>query len=252
MRKYFSLLFISIFAISAHAQLTKSKPEDKSITASAVSVSESSALGLAKATLRAHGGDKFKNAKSIILRGSVEVSAPNSVQTMPAAFNLIFAGEKYRFDIQAPPMLNFQQIFDGQQTYSSMANVSLPPMNQLGLPLLTKLEKTGFVVSDLPEKLKKKKGFRITSPEGYYTDFIIDDKTSQVKEYESSYELNGRTITTSVAVSKYRDVEGVLINERFSQRLNMGQLTFYADFKTKDIFVNSEVGDDVFVMGGKQ
>jgi hypothetical protein len=133
-----------------------------------------------------------------------------------------------------------------------MAGISLPPMNRLGLPLLTKLDDTGFVVSGLPEKLKKKKGFRITSPEGYYTDFIVDEKTLQVKEYESSYEVNGRTVTTSVAVSKYRDVEGVLLNERFSQRLDMGQFTSYADFKAKEILVNSEVRDDVFVMNNKQ
>ncbi len=253
MKKYLWLLFTAVFTIGAHAQSEQNKPKDKSKTAStisAVSTSDSAAaLEIAKAALAAHGGDKFRNAKTIIVRGSVEVSAPNSTQTLPAAFNLIFAGEKYRFDIQAPPILNFQQIFDGQQTFSSMAGISLPPMNRLGLPLLAKIGESGFVVSSLPEKSKKKKGFRITSPEGYYTDFTIDEKTSQVKEYESSYEINGRSVTTSVAVSKYRSVDGILINERFSQRLDMGQFTSYADFKAKEIIVNSEVKDDVFVMG---
>ena len=251
MKKFLALSFIVIFAIGTNAQVAQNKPEENSKTASSVSTTDTLLMDLARATLKAHGGEKFKNAKTIIMRGSVEVSAPNSAQTLPAAFNIVFSGEKYRFDIMAPPILNFQQISDGQQTYSSMAGVVLPPMNRLGLPLLTKIDETGFVVSALGEKLKKKKGFRITSPEGYYTDFIVDDKTSQVKEYESSYEFNGRTATTSVAISKYREVDGVFLNERFSQRLDMGQFTSYADFKAKDIIINSEVGDDVFVMSGK-
>ena len=251
MKKSLVLLVVVVLfsAIGTGAQVAQNKQEDKVKTAPG-GASVSSPMELAKATLAAHGGDNFKNAKTIIMRGTVEVSAPNSAQTMPAAFAMIFAGEKYRFDISAPPMLNFQQISDGQQTYSSMAGVALPPMNRLGLPMLTKIEAEGFVVSALPEKMKKKKGFRITSPEGYYSDFIIDEKTSQVKEYESSYEFNNRTVTTSVALNKYRDVEGILLNERFSQRLEMGNMTFYADFTAKQILVNSEVSDDVFVMGG--
>lgn len=256
MKKQLALFLIAIFAIGINAQGAQNNSEDKSKTvsggAAAVSTADSALMELAKATLKAHGGDKFKSAKTIIMRGTVEVSAPNSAQTLPAAFSIVFAGEKYRFDIMAPPILNFQQVSDGQQTYSSMAGVVLPPMNRLGLPLLTKIDESGFVVSALPEKLKKKKGFRITAPEGYYSDFIVDDKTSQVKEYESSYDYNGRTFTTSVSISKYRDVDGILLNERFSQRLDMGAITSYADFKAKDIFVNSEVADDVFVMGGKQ
>jgi hypothetical protein len=242
MKNFPALLLIAIFAVSINAQTVLKNADSTKVIMDSVS------LELAKATLKVHGGEKFKNAKTIILRGTVEVSAPNSAQTLPATFNLVFAGERYRFDIQAPPIINFQQLFDGDRTYSSMPGISLPPMNRLGLPMLTKLDADGFVVSTLPEKLKKKRGFRITSPEGYYTDFILDEKTSQVKEYESSYEINGRTVTTSVAVNKYRDVDGVLLSDRFSQRLDMGQFTTYADFKAKDILVNSEVGDDVFVL----
>ena len=39
----------------------------------------------------------------------------------------------------------------------------------------------GFVITSLPEDKKKKRGFRITSPEGYATDFYLDEKTNQVK-----------------------------------------------------------------------
>jgi hypothetical protein len=132
-----------------------------------------------------------------------------------------------------------------------MRAFSLPPLNRVGLPLLTFIDNKEFVVTALPEKFKKKRGFRITSPEGYYTDFVIDEKTSQVKEYESSYEANGQLVTTSVAIDKYREVEGVLVNEKFSQRLEFGQITGYANFKAKDITVNGEVKDDVFAIPTK-
>jgi len=235
MKKYFALFLIAFFAVNFNIQ---AKPDMKS---------DAAALELAKLTLKALGGDKFAQAKTIVVRGSVAVTAPNAPQTLPAAFAMIYAGEKYRFEIQSA-FFNFSQISDGIQTSSSVAEISLPPITRVGLAILPRIEESGFIVSPLPEKLKKKKGFRITSPEGYYTDFIIDEKTSLVKEYESSYELNGRTISTAVAIDKYRLVEGILINENFSQRIEMGSITAYANFKAKEISVNSAVGDDIFTI----
>jgi hypothetical protein len=161
---------------------------------------------------------------------------------------MIFAGEKYRFDLQAPPMVNFRQVSDGQSTNSSMRGVNLPPMNQVGLPVLSKIEEKGYVVAALPEKFKKKMGFRVTSPDGYYTDFVIDEKTNRIKEYESTYEMNGYPATTSVAVDQYKEVNGILVNEKFSQRLEMGQINFYANYKAKEISVDTAIDDDVFTM----
>ena len=122
------------------------------------------------------------------------------------------------------------------------------PLDKIGMELLRKIGDKEYAVTALPDKWKKKKGFRVTSPEGFYTDFIVDEKTNQVKEYESSYEVNGDTLTTSVAVDKYREVDGVFINEKFSQRMELSQGTFYANFKAKDILVNSAIDDDVFAM----
>jgi hypothetical protein len=246
MKKISLLVLVLVFATGVFAQKDEAKKEKESDQKITGSTKTPDSLNLAKAALTAHGGDKFKNMKTLIVRGSATVSG-SPTQSVPAAFAMIFAGEKYRFDVQAPPFLNFSQMFDGQQTSSSMPGISLPPLNRLGLPLLAKIEEKGFTVSELPEKLKKKRGFRITSPEGYYTDFIIDDKTNQIKEYESSYEFNGRTVTTAVAVDKYREVSGILINEKFSQRLEMGQFTSYADFKAKEILVDTEVDQGVFV-----
>lgn len=248
MKKFiFFCLAALLLTVGVSAQ-SKEKKDEKKNEPETVVKSDAVSLELAKAVLKAHGGDKFKNAKSIVIRGSADLSAPNSAQTLPAAFSITYAGDKYRFEIQAPPVMNFLQISDGQQTYSSLRGFSLPPINRIGLPLLTYIEEKSFTVSALPEKLKKKKGFRITSPEGYYTDFIIDEKTSQVKEYESSYEANGQTVTTSVAIDKYRLVDDVLLTEKFSQRIEFGQITSYANFKAKDILVNSELTAEVFSM----
>jgi len=65
---------------------------------------------------------------------------------------------------------------------------------------------------------------------------------------QASYDVNGRLVTTSVEISKYRNVEGVIVPEKFAQRFDLGQFTAYADFKAKDILVNSAVSDDVFTL----
>jgi hypothetical protein len=159
---------------------------------------------------------------------------------------MILSGDKYRLEVNNP-VAPFKQIYDGQQT-SSSAGFTLPPINRLGLPLLQRIEEKDFIVSPLPEKSKKKNGFRITAPEGFYTDFFIDEKTGLVKSYESEYEMRGRTITTSVEVDKVREVEGVKIPEHYAQRFETGQITIYADFKAKEILVNSTVADGIFAM----
>ena len=236
-------------AVGVSAQTDqKSKPAEKEKTAATVvTVSKNATpLELAKSALAAHGGDKFKNMKTLVVSGTADVSGSPSM-TFPAPFIMTYSGDKYRLEITTPFML-FKQIYDGQQTFSSAGDVSLPPINRLGLPLLTKIEEKDFTVSALPEKSKKKTGFRITAPEGFYTDFFIDEKTGQVKSYEASYEIRGKTITTAVEIDKVREVEGVIVPERYAQRFETGNLTVYADFKAKSILVNTTLGDDIFVM----
>jgi len=203
-------------------------------------------LELAKSALAALGGDKFKNLKNVFMKGTTEISS-SPTQTLPAGFVIIYEGEKYSFEIQAPPVVNFKQVYDGQETYSSMRGMNLPPLNRLGFPMLMKYDDKGYVVSALPEKLKKKRGFRITSPDGYYTDFVIDDK-NLVKEYEASYDFNGGQVTTSVAIDTYKEIAGVLINEKFSQRLEMGQMSYYSNFKAKEILVDTKLPENAFTM----
>ena len=89
----------------------------------------------------------------------------------------------------------------------------------------------------------------MTSPEGYYTDFYMDEKTNQIKGYDSSYDINGRQVTTSVVIDKMRVIDGITVPEAYAQRFDTEQITIYAEFKTKDILVNTEVADDVFTLG---
>lgn len=201
-------------------------------------------MEIARAAVAAHGGDKLKQMKTLIVAGSGEIS-PSPSQTIPATFRLIIAGERYAFELNNP-ISPLKQIFDGKQKYSS--GYELPPMTSLGFPLLPKVGMEGFEVTALPDLKKKKKGFRMTAPDGFYTDFFVDEKTGQIKGYESSYEVMGRTVTTSVAIDEFQTVEGVIIPKKYSQRFDLGQITAYARFNTKQILVNSVLGDDVFAM----
>jgi hypothetical protein len=252
MKKYSILLLIFAFAAgSVLAQKDdKQKNNDKEVkekekTTTAAISKTSTPMELAKAALTAHGGDKFKNMKTLIVSGSAEISG-SPTQVISATFNTVFSGDKYRLEI-INPMQPFKQVYDGQQTYSSMPNFQLPPLNRLGLPLLPKIEEKDYTVTELPEK-GKKMGFRITSPEGYFTDFFLDEKTGQIKSYSAKYDIRGREITTSVEIDKLKEVEGILIPEKYSQRFELGSITMYANFKAKEILVNTAVADDVFTL----
>ncbi|MDQ6785784.1 MAG: hypothetical protein M3033_03055 [Acidobacteriota bacterium] len=246
MKKYATLIFVFISTVSGFSQQNEQKPltKDKE-TAATLSVSKTATpIEIAKIALAAHGGDKFKTMKTLVVRGTVDISG-SPTMTFPGTFATIFSGEKYRLEI-VNPIQPFKQTFDGQQTVSSIRGFELPPLNRLGLPLLARIGDKDFTVSALSEKSKKKMGFRITAPEGFYTDFFIDEKTGMIKSYEASYQVGDRTVTTSIEIDKVRDIDGVKIPERYAQRFDTGQVTFYASFKAKEILVNSAVADDVF------
>lgn len=206
-------------------------------------------IALAKLAVEAHGGDKLRTMKTLIMRGSVDVTTSAFNQKIPATFVAIFAKEKYRFEINNP-FQPIKQVYDGVNTSTTIrGGMTLPPITRLGFPLLPMVGQPGFVITPLPEAKKKKKGFRMTSPEGYYTDFYMDEKTNHIKGYDSSYDINGRQVTTSVVIDKLRVVDGVSVPEEYAQRFDTEQITIYADFKTKEIQVNTEIADDVFSLG---
>lgn len=246
MKKLAVLFCLTALAVSnAAAQTGKSKQIEKTAAVKAVTIKpEATPLELAKTALQAHGGDRFKQMKSLTSIGSADVSMPNTTQTMTVGYKLITAGDKFHFEIKSP-FRDFQQIFDGQNLYSSIADI--PPLNKLGINLLTKAEDKGYTVSSLPDK-KKRRGFRVTTPEGYATDFYLDAATGQVVSYEAKFTVRGREVSTAVEHDKFREIEGILVPEKFSQRFDMGGNTFYANFKAKELLVNTSVADDVFAI----
>jgi hypothetical protein len=198
---------------------------------------------LARAALMAQGGDKFKNLKSMMLIGSADLYPPNSAQSIPGKFVILTAGEKVRIEIDARPIFNFKQVYDGQQSYSSMPGVQMPPPSKFGLAVLAKFDQPGYIISALPDK-KKLRGFRIVDAEGNTTDFFIDPATARVMQYLTPY--SGYTFGTEN--SKFREVDGVLVPINFSQRLEMQQGAFFAEYKVKEVKINQPIGDDLFVI----
>ena len=104
---------------------------------------ETPPLDLARAAFAAQGGEKFRSVQNMILRGSVQLYPPNSVQSIPGSFSLVTAGPKLRMESDARPAIVFKQIYDGQQSYSSMPNVEMPPLTKFGLGALARSEGLG-------------------------------------------------------------------------------------------------------------
>ena len=198
-------------------------------------------LELARAALAAQGGEKFKNLKNMWVVGSVDLYAPNSANSIPGKFSLITAGEKMRLDVDASPVFKFKQVYDGQQSFSSMPGVQMPPADRYGLPVLAKYDQAGYTVTAIADK-KKLRGFRIADADGYSTDFFIDPTTARVMQYLIPF--NGQTF--GIENSKFKEVDGILVATSFSQRMEMAQGAFFAEYKVKDIKLNQELGSDVF------
>jgi len=200
-------------------------------------------VDLARAALAAQGGEKYKTLKSMVLRGSVDLYTPNSTQSIPGGFVWVIAGDKVRLEIDARPAVSFKQIYDGQRSYSSLPGVDMPPASKFGLPLLAKFDQPGYTVSALPDK-KKQRAFRISDADGNVTDFYIDTATGRVMTFLIPY--NGYTFGTEN--KKFKEIDGVLIPFNFTQRLEMPQGAFFAEYSVKDAKLNQALGDDVFAM----
>jgi hypothetical protein len=241
-----SLISMSfVAAASANAQTeTTTKAVVAATPAAAVAItSASSPTDLARAALIAQGGEKYKNLKSMVLRGSVDLYAPNSTQSIPGGFIIVLAGDKVRMEIDARPAVSFKTIYDGQRSYSSLPGVDFPPASKFGLPLLAKYDQPGYVVTAIPDE-KKLRGFSIADADGNVTNFYIDATTGRVVKFLIPY--NGYKFGTEN--KKLKDIDGVMVPFEFTQRLEMPQGAFFAEFKVKDAKLNQPIGDDVFAM----
>jgi hypothetical protein len=242
-RILYLLVVITAFANANFAQnKSDEKPATKDPAPAIVAISAStSPMDLAEAALAAQGGENYRSLKSMVLRGSVDLYAPNSTQSIPGGFIWVIAGDKVRLEIDARPAVAFKQIFDGQHSYSSLPNVEVPPASKFGLPVLAKYDQSGYTVSAIPDK-KKLRGFRIVDADGNTTDFYIETTTGRVVQFLIPY--NGYTFGTEN--KKMKEVEGILVPFEFTQRLEMPQGAFFAEYKVKDVKLNQPIGDDVF------
>lgn len=233
--------------VSASAQVEAGKTQTPSagngITTGPAITATTTPVDLARAALAAQGGEKFRNLKSVVLRGSVDLYAPNSTQSIPGGFVIVLAGDKVRLEIDARPAVSFKQIYDGQRSYSSLPNVEVPPASKFGMGLLVKFDQPGYVVSALPDK-KKQRAFRVSDPDGNTTDFYVDVASGRVMSFLIPY--GGYTFGTEN--KKMKEVEGVLVATSFTQRLEMPQGAFFAEYSVKDVKLNQPIGDDVFAI----
>jgi hypothetical protein len=252
MKSVFLIVCLVGFGVTVQAQdhgaakttPSSSAPAPAGAAAPAVVITpESTPVELAKAAFIAQGGEKFRNVQNMMLRGSVSLYPPNSPQSIPGGFSILTAGDKLRMEIDARPIIVFKQVYDGQQSYSSMPNVEVPPLSKFGLSVLSKYDQPGYKVSNIPGK-KKLRGFRIADPEGYATDFYIDATNGRVMEFLLTY--GGLTFGT--ANSKFKEVEGVLIPFSFSQRFDMPQGAFFAEYNVKEVKLNQTLAEDTFAI----
>ena len=248
MRKFVLAVIVMAFgSVAAMAQDSAAKGAATNGGATATPAiaitAETTPLDLARAAFAAQGGEKFRSVQTMILRGSVQLYPPNSVQSIPGSFSLVTAGSKLRMEIDARPAIVFKQIYDGQQSYSSMPNMEMPPMTKFGLGALARFDQPGYQITAITDK-KKQRGFRIVDPEGYTTDFYLDSKTGRVMSFFLYY--NGVTLGTEH--SKFKEVEGVLVPFSFSQKFEMPMGAFFAEFSVKDVKMNQTLGEDAFAI----
>jgi len=199
---------------------------------------------LAKAALQAQGGDKFRNLQNMTVRGSCQLYAPNSIQSIPGSFAITTSGNKFRMDIDARPAFVFKQISDGENSFSSMPGVEVPPLSKFGLGALVRYDQTGYKVTALADNKKKQRGFRIEDPDGYTTDFFIDPTSGRIMSFLMYY----RNYTFGTDNSKFKEIEGVLVPTSFSQRFEMPQGAFFAEFSVKDAKFNQALAEDAFTI----
>jgi len=245
-------LALLLFAASSSGINAQEKASDKtkvaaipapgkaSVVTAAMSPSE-----LARAAFNAQGGEKFRNLKNMMLIGSVDLYAPNSTQSLTGKFGIILAGDKLRQEVQSP-IVSFQLIFDGEQSFSSMRGMNLPPLNKFGLPVLAKFDQPGYTATALPDK-KKERGFRLSDADGNSTDFYVEAATGRVRRFEILY--NG--LVFSFEYKSFKEVDGILIPVSFAQKLAAPQGDFIAEFKVKEAKLNQDLPADTFAIPGQ-
>lgn len=247
------LSMLLFFTLSASAQdktagAQVSVSGSTPIAAGSVSITitpATSPLDLARAAFNAEGGEKFRNLKSLVTNGTLDLYGPNSSFALPGKFYVVTSGVRSRREIHAdppaPPLI--RMIYDGQQSYSNMPGINPPPVDKYGMYMLTKFDQSGYTVSALPDK-KKQRAFRITDAEGNATDFYLDTATGRVTNFSFTY----NELTFGTERKKLTMVDGVLVSYNYTEALDTPRGTFFVEYKVKDAKVNQPLADDVFAI----
>src|SRR4051812_48145651 len=106
----------ALASVSSAQEKTTAKPTSTTTTTTTTTATASSPaantsvaitattspMELARAAFAAQGGEKFRNMKSLVLIGSVDLYGPNSAQALPGKFAIVNAGDRVRIEIQSP------------------------------------------------------------------------------------------------------------------------------------------------------
>lgn len=203
---------------------------------------ETTPLDLARAAYLAQGGEKFRDLRTMVLSGDVDVYIPNSTQATPSTFIYISARERLRKEVRSATSF-VRQIHDGQRSYFSLRGIGVPPPGKFGLFVLTKYDQPGYTVTALPDK-DKARGFRITDSESNATDFYIDPATARVRRQVAVY----RHLTYGTEYKKWRSIDGLLVPDSYTEGIESPQGTFYGEYRVKEVKINQPVSDDMFAI----
>jgi hypothetical protein len=240
-----SFVFVSAQNGSSNKTDNKTKTDGNKPAAKTVNITPTTKPEeLAQIVVDVLGGEKFKNVKTMITSGSVELYAPNSTQSIPGSFIITNSGIKYRMEVKS--IQSFSFIHDGERSYSSIPGFEIPSPAKYGIPALQHLGEAGYAIAALPDK-KKMRAFSLTGPEGNVTRFFVDTKTGRIKSYEIPY----RDLVYGSEVDEYKEYDGILVPTKFVQRLDTQMGAFYAEFKAKEVKLNAIVEDDVFAIPAK-
>ena len=246
MRKtaFAAIALVVVFGVWSSAQEPAKPANGGGAAAPTIAITaETSPKELARAAFMAQGGEKFRAVQNMMLRGSVQLYPPNSVQSIPGSFSLVTAGDKLRMEIDARPAIVFKQIYDGEQSYSSLPNVSMPPLTKFGFGALARFDQPGFQIEALADK-KKQRAFRLVDPDGYKTDYYVDPKTGRVVSFLIYY----AGVTLGTENSKFKEIDGVLVPFSFSQKFEMPMGAFFAEFNVKEAKLNQTLAEDAFAI----
>ena len=104
----------------------------------------------------------------------------------------------------------------GRSDYAIQDWLSIPGFAQ-AQQCFSIFEGNRVVLSGFVGSLIKLRGFRVTDADGNATDFYIDPSTAYISEYLFQYQRYNFGST----ISKFREVDGVLIPTSFTQRFDM-------------------------------